>query len=375
MSILPTSLVATRVVTSRRLCPRTVTPTTSADGMDSSLAVVIGFGTRILGITIRTIFSERRLPLPPGPAQWPVVGNLFDIPKVRPWLTYHQWAKTYGEILSLNAMGKTVVVLNSARVARDLFEKDALKYSDRPQSVVATELGANSNLYDSLIRYKRFPLAGFRKKMIQWREEARSVLSDPYNYVRDEMSRNSGHASALSVLLAKCRDSKYPDKDDDAARHAMASIYMVCTSAGVDTVAVDVNSMTLHPEKQRKAQAELDRVVGRNRLPDSSDRPNLPYVNAVMKETTLASSNPPRAVLHDPLVYSDPEESQPERFIKDGQLVLEHKDPTALFGSLRDCTAIHMVSHLLAAFTIDPALDGEGKERQLDAEMSSDMIS
>jgi len=42
--------------------------------------------------------------------------------------------------------------------------------------------------------------------------------------------------------------------------------------------------MQLYPEVQRKAQEEIDRVVGRDRLPTISDRPNLPYIEAVIKE-------------------------------------------------------------------------------------------
>ena len=44
-------------------------------------------------------------------------------------------------------------------------------------------------------------------------------------------------------------------------------------------------AMALHPEKQQKAQAELDQVIGADRLPQISDTSNLPYVNAVIKET------------------------------------------------------------------------------------------
>ena len=44
--------------------------------------------------------------------------------------------------------------------------------------------------------------------------------------------------------------------------------------------------MTLYPEVQKKAQAEIDAVVGPNRLPDFHDRPTLPYINAIVKELT-----------------------------------------------------------------------------------------
>ena len=42
--------------------------------------------------------------------------------------------------------------------------------------------------------------------------------------------------------------------------------------------------MTLYPDVQRKAQAEIDRVVGDLRFPDYSDQDELPYVQAVLKE-------------------------------------------------------------------------------------------
>ena len=42
--------------------------------------------------------------------------------------------------------------------------------------------------------------------------------------------------------------------------------------------------MIAFPEVQRRAQAEIDAVVGRDRLPSFSDAPHLPYVCATMKE-------------------------------------------------------------------------------------------
>lgn len=43
--------------------------------------------------------------------------------------------------------------------------------------------------------------------------------------------------------------------------------------------------MTLHPEVQQRAQAEIDRVVGKGRLPNINDQKDLPYTMAVIKET------------------------------------------------------------------------------------------
>lgn len=44
--------------------------------------------------------------------------------------------------------------------------------------------------------------------------------------------------------------------------------------------------MMLEQDVQRKAQAEIDAVVGRDRLPEYADRDKLPYVEAIAKEFT-----------------------------------------------------------------------------------------
>ena len=43
--------------------------------------------------------------------------------------------------------------------------------------------------------------------------------------------------------------------------------------------------MTLNPNVQAKAQEEIERVIGAERLPEFSDRESLPYVEAVYRET------------------------------------------------------------------------------------------
>jgi len=42
--------------------------------------------------------------------------------------------------------------------------------------------------------------------------------------------------------------------------------------------------LVLFPQVQRRAQAELDAVIGRDRLPMFDDRPRLPYIEAFCKE-------------------------------------------------------------------------------------------
>lgn len=44
-------------------------------------------------------------------------------------------------------------------------------------------------------------------------------------------------------------------------------------------------AMTQNPQVVRKAQEELDRVVGSKRMPTWADEKNLPYIRAMIKET------------------------------------------------------------------------------------------
>ncbi|KAK6199107.1 hypothetical protein LQW54_010089 [Pestalotiopsis sp. IQ-011] len=59
--------------------------------------------------------------------------------------------------------------------------------------------------------------------------------------------------------------------------------------AGSETTATTINNwtlaMALNPEAMRKAQEEIDHVVGPDRLPTWEDEQNLPYVRAMIKET------------------------------------------------------------------------------------------
>jgi cytochrome P450 len=56
--------------------------------------------------------------------------------------------------------------------------------------------------------------------------------------------------------------------------------------------------MTLNPDVQAKAQAEIDKVVGPNRLPNLSDRKNLPYVTALVSEVFRCGIVTPGALPH-----------------------------------------------------------------------------
>jgi cytochrome P450 len=56
--------------------------------------------------------------------------------------------------------------------------------------------------------------------------------------------------------------------------------------------------MILSPSSQLKAQAEIDAVIGRERLPRLSDRERLPYVNALVLEVIRWAATVPAGIPH-----------------------------------------------------------------------------
>ena len=56
--------------------------------------------------------------------------------------------------------------------------------------------------------------------------------------------------------------------------------------------------MTAYPEVQRKCQAEIDTVVGNDRLPTLADRDRLPYLNTMLKEVIRWGPTTPLGAPH-----------------------------------------------------------------------------
>lgn len=44
-------------------------------------------------------------------------------------------------------------------------------------------------------------------------------------------------------------------------------------------------AMLLNPKVQAQAQAEIDSVIGKDRLPSIADKPELPYIRSILAET------------------------------------------------------------------------------------------
>ncbi|KAJ3757782.1 cytochrome P450 [Lentinula raphanica] len=90
----------------------------------------------------QSLRKQHRYPLPPGPKKLPIVDNLFNMPRRGVlWLEYAALCRRYeSDIIHLSALGNSLVIINSAKIANDLLDKRSSIYSSRPPSVMLGKL-------------------------------------------------------------------------------------------------------------------------------------------------------------------------------------------------------------------------------------------
>ena len=95
------------------------------------------------------------------------------------------------------------------------------------------------------------------------------------------ISLDTGGVDTVRSLISEIYDP-HADK--------IAALCVGCPQS-VATICTLFLAMVLHPEVQKKAQAEIDAHIGPTRLPTWDDKEKLPYVSAVLKE--VLRWNPP----------------------------------------------------------------------------------
>ncbi|KAJ7147026.1 cytochrome P450 [Mycena crocata] len=144
-------------------------------------------------------------------------------------------------------------------------------------------------------------------------------------------------ADTKSMVAKLLQTSKAQGTSDETIQNVAAVAYAV-SALGTFFLA-----MATHPDSQRKAQDEIDAIIGAHRLPTFADRPSLPYVEAIYRETLRWKPVLPLGVAHaassddiyegyfipkgatvisniwamtrDQLIYPEPEVFKPERFL------------------------------------------------------------
>ncbi|KAH8103459.1 cytochrome P450 [Cristinia sonorae] len=426
--------------------------------------LTLGLICIILGLCLARYSRRTKHPLPPGPKPWPLIGNVLDMPTIRPWEKYAEWCKEYrSDLVFLQLPMQPVIIVGSFTACIDLFEKRSQLYSDRISSVLFNMMGCDYHF--SIMRYTPWWRAHRRKfhqhfhstvvpmyqpvqlqqtrMFLSWivksPENSRKLIRQlitavifkitygkqitsmddeyvtlaqigvegigeacipgayfvdllpilryipswvpgtaakklaekyrpyvmgtrdkPYDEVKKAVENGTASPSWAATLVEEIRTNFGNTEAEEFNELIARNVAGVAYAAGADTTSSSSLSlllaMAMFPEVQKKAQAELDRVVGPDRLPDFEDVERIPYIKAIVMETLrwmpVAPFAIPHAVLTDdvyegyhipkgsllipnvwamfrnPDDYPEPEQFKPERFIgKDGNINPDVLDP------------------------------------------------
>jgi len=123
----------------------------------------------------------------------------------------------------------------------------------------------------------------FQRKAKLGKEMIERMVTKPIEHVKRDIHAGEASPSLTQNLLTAVMDDM--DNFEHRVKWVTGSMYGAGGETTYTTVLTFIMAMALHPDKQRLAQAELDDRIGVERLPTIEDRSNLPYVNAVIKET------------------------------------------------------------------------------------------
>ncbi|KAJ3512342.1 hypothetical protein NLJ89_g3577 [Agrocybe chaxingu] len=390
--------------------------------------------------------------MPPGPLGLPFIGNKHELPAIKPWKKFAELNKRYGPVTSIFLGDTPVIICGTAQPAWDLLEKRSDIYSSRPRFVVAIFQVLHSGFHSrQAATYK--DIQSLESKVL-----IKQILDDPKGYERHVQR------FAASVAVSVTYGKRINSVDEWVVKENMDA--MDCTQATWNPILTSSNAkcylhgflvsmlynevkarmsngtipdcltsqcitnikqlgmsnlelayavsnlwheyivlaMLHFPEVQKKVQAELDAIVGQDRMPEYEDQASLPYVRAVINEAlrwrpvAILGGTPhastaddvyngmfiPKGstifanfygIMRDPEMFPEPECFRPERFIETTNPRLLQFDLPFGFGR-RSCPGIHLAlnslfinfARMLWAFDIKPALDQDGKEIIPDSE-------
>ena len=250
----------------------------------------------------------------------------------------------------------------------------------------------------------------------KWRWAILKLHNEPFKAVAASSSSSKRSRSVIHGLLdqrqSQIDQGQVPDMSHDDIKGVGGAMFAAGQDTTWATLTVFILNMVLNPEVQIKAQAELDRVVGRDRLPTFEDRPRLEYINMIVDETlrwcpvspmgvphralhedTYGGYRIPAgslvyanawAMTHNPGAYTEPDKFNPDRFVPRSAGGLNEPPPVGQFGfGRRVCVGRHLaeasiwivVAMMLSTMDIKKPLDENGHEITPTVELTAGLTS
>ncbi|KAH9476432.1 Cytochrome P450 monooxygenase [Psilocybe cubensis] len=405
-------------------------------GESRIVTLVLCTGLAWLGFKLLRI-GRRDKTLPPGPRTIPVLGNAHLIPSKFSFLRFAEWGRKYGGIYSIKVANATVIVLSDMRVVKELLDDRSSEMSSRPYIYVADILSNGEPCVESesealsshITRYALSSIIDFAfgKRVLQYDgpemqdfqayirnfskalspESAPVDLIPPLRYIPDFMAPwmklwNETRAQQQSLYFSflRCTEQGLDSGSRERCiiqailarreelgltREMIAYIGGALIDAGTETISTLMQSLILclakNPRCLKKAQEEIDDLIGDKRLPIASDIDELPYIQALIKELlrsiafdlfyplafhmrlsmtvmgdipqsrSVSSNNLPVSYLTEntPELFERPDEFWPERYLltPDGTIPGLDKDytirPNLPFGSGKNILVMRLI--------------------------------
>ncbi|KAF8953240.1 cytochrome P450 [Flammula alnicola] len=241
-----------------------------------------------------------------------------------------------------------------------------------------------------------FPGASFQKEGEKWRKLVKEVLESPMAYALNDIHNGISHTSFVNNLIqTESWEAETGSPDLKAIKETAAIVHTAGADSLFSVMQSFILAMVLFPEVQRKAQNEINLIIGNGSPPPYTERERLPYVHKVFLETLRWARVAPLGIAHQAIcddnyrgmyipsgtvvmanvwsismnekLYPAPEEFRPERFddpsVPDphlfafgfGKRVCAGKDYAEKMLWLGICS-------VLSNFVIRKARDNQGRE-------------
>ncbi|KAG1728988.1 cytochrome P450 [Suillus paluster] len=139
--------------------------------------------------------SKSRLPLPPSPPTWRLLGHV--LPPRNSFLTIAGWINEYGPLITVRSGFEKIVIIGRYKAAMDIMESQGGTLADRPRKIAAGEifsggLGIASTPFGDRFRRMRRALHTHLQpkaaeayqplQMSHVKNTVLDILDDPYNF-------------------------------------------------------------------------------------------------------------------------------------------------------------------------------------------------
>ncbi|KLO07634.1 cytochrome P450 [Schizopora paradoxa] len=318
----------------------------------------------------------------------------------------------YGQHIRTSAASLIMMITYGHEI--DSYDDPFVRLARNSAEHLETALQKGAFLVDNIpwLKYlpKWFPGAGFHVVAEEGARLSNDLRSKPYFFTKEKILRNPVTRSFTSKQIEECLSlaDRVSEDDDDVISATTAVCYLAGAATSASVIMFFLMAMTLHPEVQRRAQDEIDRVIGDSRLSELSDRDQLPYCAALLKEIHRCYPILPLGVAHatkeadtysgyyipaktvvlpnhwamlmDPKEYPVPEAFRPDRFLpEEGRRMPRDPSKIAFGFGRRICPgkpfAEHslflLVTHILAVFNISKAKDVDGNDIEPDIKIRS----